>query len=57
MAGAASFAARSAAGVMARLSEPSSLAVATAAGDRGVILPVAGLMANCERKPLFSLVT
>jgi hypothetical protein len=41
--------------VTARPSEP--LEVATAAGDRGVIVPVTGLIANWDRAPLFSLVT
>ena len=43
-------------GVTATPSEPWDGAV-TVAGDRGVILPVTGLIANCDRAPLPSLVT
>ena len=43
-------------GVTATPSEPWDGAV-TVAGDKGVILPVAGLIANCDRAPLPSLVT
>jgi hypothetical protein len=43
-------------GVSATPSEPWDGAV-TVAGDRGVILPVTGLILNCDRAPLPSLVT
>jgi len=50
------FAARPAPGVTATPSEPWDGAV-TVAGDKGVILPVSGLIANCDRAPSPSLVT
>jgi hypothetical protein len=56
VAGALAFAARSTAGVMASPSDPLGGNV-TVAGARGVILPVAGLRANWDRTPSFSLVT
>ena len=43
-------------GETATPSEPWDGAV-TVAGDRGVILPVTGLIANCDRAPVPSLVT
>ena len=56
VAGAATFAARPASGVTATPSEPCDGAV-TVAGDNGVIFPVTGLIANCDRAPAPSLVT
>ena len=43
-------------GVTATPSEPWDGAV-TVAGDKGLILPVTGLIANCDRAPSCSLVT
>ena len=54
--GAVTFAAGPAQGVTATPSEPWDGAV-TVAGDKEVILPVTGLIANCDRAPWPSLVT